>query len=127
MKTANYDQELAKAKIISYYKDLINAISKKDKALQSSLISLMGDSKAKEFKENYKQSSEKSDEDIMTLVMYQLKYGLSNKKLGEKFNVGRSHYAERVRELLQNNEELLERYNNLVNYYSERSAKPWSM
>ena len=113
----NFDQELAKSRIIEYYKDKINAISKKDAEMHSYLINLIGDSKVAYFKLNHK--SLDSNEDAMNLLMYQLKYALSNDKMREKFELDENDYINKVENIIKDKEELKERYKSLVSFYEK--------
>lgn len=116
----NFDQELAKSRIIEYYKELINAISKKDIEMHSYLINLIGDSKVIDFKLNHKSSSI-SNEDAINLLMYQLKYSLSNNKMKEKFELDITNYKNMIEKIIKNNEELKERYASLVFFYEKEA------
>lgn len=114
------NQELAKARLIDYYRDLINAILKKDIETVNVLIREIKDTKIKEFKEVHKFRDIKTDEEIMTLLNYQLKYSLSNNVMADKFHFDRTTYAQRVRKLIDDNPELKSRYEDLIKYYSMR-------
>ena len=116
----NFDQELAKSRIIEYYKELINAISKKDIEMHSYLINLIGDSKVIDFKLNHKSSSI-SNEDAINLLMYQLKYSLSNNKMKEKFELDITNYKNMIEKIIKDNEELKERYASLVFFYEKEA------
>lgn len=121
----NTNQEYAKANIIEYYRNLIDAISKKDISTQNVLIREIGDSKIVKFQAQHKNGDIKSNEDIMTLLNYQLKYAISSKKLAEKFNFDRAQYVRRVRDITSNMPELNMRYEELTDYHKERNFSQW--
>lgn len=123
----NYDQEQAKINVIDYYRNLIEAISKKDIATKNVLIREISDNKVIEFKNNHTNGDIKDDNDILTLLRYQLKYAVSNRKMGEKFHFDDANYARRVRKLIENNQELQNRYELLVNYNLESAVSQWKV
>lgn len=125
--TDTYNQELAKENVINYYRDLINAISKKDIATKNVLIREIGDTKIKMFKEQHKYGDIKSDEEILTLLDYQLKYAISSKKLAEKYKFSRVQYMRRVRDITANMPELNMRFEELTSYHKESSLSQWKM
>lgn len=110
----NTDQDLVKQNIISYYRDLINAESSKDMVTKKSLIDMVSDEKVAEIKkqieEDNKSIIELTNEELESLLNYQLKYTLSINELANTFGIDASIYQKRVEILIQSLPELKERY-----------------
>lgn len=119
------DQKLAKERVINYYQNLVNSLIKKDKAGINILLREISDSKIVECKKKINMEKNIIDEDIMTILMYQLKYGLSNYIIGEKFGFDSVNYANRVRNIIKDNIELSERYESLMRYNKEKAESMW--
>ena len=117
----DYNQEIARINIINFFRDYVNAIIEKDFLTKNSLIKLIDDSSVSEFFLNHKKTNYKTDEEMLLLINYQLKYAMSNKKMEEKFKFAYNGYIRRARSILQNYPELLERYEKLINYYAEKA------
>ena len=117
------DQEVVKIKIIVYYRDLLNALKNKDKNEINNLISKVSDYKANEIIRKREEGSRISDDDLETIINYQLKYSLSQIEIGKIFGINANHYSMRVQKFLETNNELKEPYEALTNYnaYMHRS------
>lgn len=101
----NSDQDLAKQNIISYYRELLNAISKQNNAEKYRLINLISDEKIATIKkslEEGKTSIETLDsKDIEELLKYQLKYALSVNELANTFGIDANIYEVKISEFLK--------------------------
>ena len=113
------NQKIAKENFISYYRELLNAISNKDKEAKKRLIEQIGDSKAIEFRNKERAINEKiTDEEMMTLLRYQLKYALTALNMKSIFGINRQNYQRRIQILLENDPELRSDYEYLADYNS---------
>ena len=115
----NYaDQDEAREKIVNFYRDLLNAFQSKNKEMVSYLVREVSDYKATQIFKNRKPGDTLKDEDIETIIKYQLKYALSKTFVCELFNIHKGNYISRVRSYLENHQELKEQYEDLIEYYS---------
>ena len=110
------NQDEAFKNFFEYYKNLFSAVKANDENEVKKLFAMIGDSKAAELKRTRKKGDLISEEDIETLVMYQLKYSLTINDIAKSFNIQRAHYSIRVGKFLEKNKELEEDYRNLYNY-----------
>ena len=117
------NQELAKARLIEYYRMLLNALLRKDVDTINVLLRELKDDEVREFKYRHKLGEIKTSEEMMSLIKYQLKYALSNNKMASMFHFDRNAYDERVRRELSNNPELESQYNNLIDYYRTNNVE----
>ena len=96
----NTDQDLVKQNIISYYRDLLNAISKKDNEEKARLINLVSDEKAslvkKSLEEGKTNISNLTDDEIEILFRYQIKYVLSVTEVANTFGIDAKIYEMRI-------------------------------
>lgn len=123
-----YNQEKARNRILNLYKDILLANKNKDKALKVSLIKEITDAKIVEFQKKWnahlngekfierKENKILTDEDIVAILNYQLKYSLTDYHICEQFSLNRQNYRERVRNYIQDNNELRCRYEELLDY-----------
>jgi len=130
----DYDQELAKSKILTLYRDMLLANKNNDKKEKVRIIKEVTDDKAAKFRKkwqdyvdnktevNRKSCKLISDEEIEVVLRYQLKYALTDYIVAEQFYINRPNYRLRVQQLLENNMELYRRYEQLAdrNNYDNR-------
>lgn len=112
------NQDLAKERFIDYYRELLKAISSKDLKEKRRLINMVTDSKVSEFKKRWKPGDKISDEDLRTLLNYQLKYALTTNTLVYNFNINRPNYQRRVYNLIETEPELKQDYEYLSDFNS---------
>lgn len=116
------DQSVAKLNFVNYYRELIEAIRHKNMETRNKLIALIGDKKAIELNKRIKETKNNNivislnEEDIVTLIQYQLKYLLTTKDIAYMFNLDRNNYQRRVASYLENNLELKNDYEALIAY-----------
>ena len=104
------DQLKARDNFLIYYRQLLNAIREKDEVEKKRLLEVISDAKVIEFKKNHKLNGRLSDDDILTLVNYQLKYALYGDTIEYTFDISRKTYQKRVNELLENYPEIKREY-----------------
>ena len=99
------NQRVAKERFVDFLNRLVNAAKENNKEKISEIMSEIYDKKAKIFKDNHVLNQDYNDEEIRTLVVYQLKYGLNNKALARIFNVGFTNYGKKVKQYFINHPE----------------------
>lgn len=112
------NQRIAKENFIAYYRELINAVRLKDIDKKKRLINLVTDAKAVEIKNNRKSGEVLSNDELETLIRYQIKYALAAKDMSVTFNVSRAHYNKIVINFLDNNKELKSDYESMADYFN---------
>lgn len=99
----NSDQELVKQNIISYYRELLYAISKKDNEEKIRLINMVSDEKAslvkKSLEDGTVNTASLTDEDVEVLFRYQIKYALSVTEVANTFGLDAKIYEMRISSL----------------------------
>ena len=116
-------QNVAKERFVDFLNRLITAAKEKDKEKINLIMSEISDKDAKKFKENHIFEKEYNDEEVRTLIVYQIKYGLSNKNLSTIFNVGFTNYGKKVKQYFINHPEdteLKSEYEFLSDYFSKK-------
>ena len=105
----NSDQELVKQNIISYYRELLYAISKKDNEEKIRLINMVSDEKAslvkKSLEDGTVNTASLTDEDVEVLFRYQIKYALSVTEVANTFGLDAKIYEMRISSLKALDEE----------------------
>ena len=112
------DQEEVKRKIIAYYKEYLDAYRNKDIEKIRKLIRSVTDYDIKKYKLTHVVGSPFTSDDIIALLKYQLKYGLSNNKMGEIFHIDSTKYSKNVYMILEQEQykDLKIRYERLMDY-----------
>lgn len=116
------NQEKARRNFVMYYHDLLEALRHKNRDEQARLLSIIGDSKAVSLKKKIRECNLKnekltlSEEDIETLLKYQLKYMLSGHEISYVFDIDRKNYNKRIQTFLEMHEDYRERYETLADY-----------
>lgn len=99
----NSDQELVKQNIISYYRELLYAVSKKDNEEKIRLINMVSDEKAslvkKSLEDGTVNTASLTDEDVEVLFRYQIKYALSVTEVANTFGLDAKIYEMRISSL----------------------------
>ena len=99
----NTDQELVKQNIISYYRELLYAVSKKDNEEKIRLINMVSDEKASLVKKSLEggivNTASLTDEDVEVLFRYQIKYALSVTEVANTFGLDAKIYEMRISSL----------------------------
>lgn len=99
----NSDQELVKQNIISYYRELLYAISKKDNEEKIRLINMVSDEKAslvkKALEDGTVNTASLTDEEVEVLFRYQIKYALSVTEVANTFGLDAKIYEMRISSL----------------------------
>lgn len=99
----NSDQELVKQNIISYYRELLYAISKKENEEKIRLINMVSDEKAslvkKSLEDGTVNTASLTDEEVEVLFRYQIKYALSVTEVANTFGLDAKIYEMRISSL----------------------------
>ncbi len=114
----SFDQEIAKNNIINFYNQYVQCLRKKDIEGIRLLLRNITDHYAQALRKKKEGDGIFTDEDILTMLKYQLKYGLKIKQISSIFMIDRNTYAERIQIILakEGNELLKEQYNQLFEY-----------
>jgi len=110
------DQEEAKRNIIAFYQELLTAVVKKDKAVQKFLIGRIADSRIKELIKEKHIDRNLSEEEILTILEYQLKYALDHNSVAGMLGISSENYRRRVLAAIAKDEDLKARYERLMDY-----------
>jgi len=111
------NQEEARKNVRYFYKELHNAF--KDNIKKNILFNMISDEKINIIKNSNKSIDILSNDEIISILKYQLKYALNNDQLVNEFNMDMEKYRERIQVVLLENELLNQRYNDLMNYCVE--------
>lgn len=110
------DQEEAKRNIIAFYQELLTAVVKKDKETQKFLIGIIADSRIKSLIKEKHLDRNLSDEEILVILEYQLKYALDHKDAAGMLGINPENYRRRVLAVISGDEELKTCYERLMDY-----------
>jgi len=110
----DYDQELARKNIIIFYKNLISALTNKDKDEQHKLVNLISDNDAVSVQKKSNNGILLSDNDILIIMRHQLKYAMSYRALASMFALNRPTMCARIDRLIGDDEELKDKYERLA-------------
>lgn len=113
----SYIEDIAKYNTVLFYKNLVNALLKKDNNYFNKVINEISDKDIQEFLNKPKDIL--NNKDILMLLKYQLKYSLSNKTMSNIFNIDELIYTNLLKNILNHNIELNNRYNELINNLKE--------
>ncbi len=117
-------QSQAKGKFIIYCDKLYLACKKNDKQSIKELLEILNDSKAMEVKLKHERFNEiLKDSDIITILLFQIKYMMSPTIVGEFFGIDRTGYSNRVRKLEDKYPELVSDFNYLCDFYNKYHNK----
>ena len=116
------DQELAKQKFMQYFYKICIAYSKKDIEEYKRLLRKIKDADFFEMLANKKDFY--TDEEIIRIVKYQIKYKLSNHQISELCNIADSNYRRRISKLLEKYPKLQLKYQALAdNFYNTYNGR----
>lgn len=108
------DQEKAKEKFISYFNSLKEAHQSKDKDKIRELLRVINDKDASTLMKEKKKGEPLTDNDILIILKYQLKYMLTSVTISKMFDFDRRNYGERVKRLESEHPELVAEYKELA-------------
>lgn len=112
-------QEDAKKEFIEFFNELVEANKKKDKEKIIELLNVISDKDAMSVIKKRKNGVNRlSEEDVLIILKYQLKYLLSTSKIEKIFQVHHSSYIPRVQSLREKYPVLVSQYEALteINY-----------
>lgn len=112
----NTNQEVARNNIITFYKDLLNAIRKRDVVTKKDLIESITDNKVSKILKKDIDINNMTDEEIFSILNYQLKYSLDITNLVNTLKINGLTYQKRVELFIQNQPELKTKYMTLCNH-----------
>lgn len=110
------DQNTARQEFLEYYRELINAIRTKDSESKKKLISVVSDARVAKIKNEREAGDLISDEEILAILNYQIKYALKQDEVADMFKINRSNYAKRALKLLESDTGLYKKYEYLSDY-----------
>lgn len=108
------DQEKAKERYISYFNSLKEAHQNKDKEKIRELLRVINDKDASIIRKERKKGESLTDNNILIILKYQLKYMLTSAEISRMFDLSRNNYRERVKRLENKYPELVAEYNELA-------------
>ena len=110
-------QEEAIKNFGDFFTRLNDAYLNKDTELIHEVLQEISDKKALDFKSKHGPNGKINDDEILTVLNYQLKYGLPTTIVSEFFNINRNTYYKRVVALEDNYPKLVSGYYYLSDYY----------
>lgn len=116
------NQENARNRFKEFIRDLTLACLDKDIAKFKNILSIFSDSGIREFALKHESGMKISDDDILMLLKYQIKYQLNRERLVEMVGINYRNYYRRTKELLEEHPELKADYEALVNFTSNIEA-----
>ena len=122
-KEFDFNSELpgvAKERFLTYLNRLQRAIKYGNEKLAKSILEELYDKEIVKFKRNHKPGDRISDEEILAMVKYQIKYLLSTNQLGKILNIDRSNYSKRLQSLFPNYPDLQKKYDLLTNMLEDK-------
>ena len=109
---------VAKERFLAYLNRLQRAIIYGNEKLAKSILEELYDKEIVKFKQMHKPRDPITDEEMLAIVKYQIKYSLSTTKLGEILGINRISYAKRLQKILVDYPELERKHELLVNRQS---------
>ena len=85
-----------------------------------SILEELYDKEIVKFKRNHEFGERISDEEILAMVKYQIKYLLSNNQLGKILNISKRNYSARLQKLLPNYPDLQKKHDLLTNMLEDK-------
>ena len=116
------NQENARNKFKKFIRDLTLACLDKDIAKFKNILSIFFFFFIREFALKHESGMKISDDDILMLLKYQIKYQLNRERLVEMVGINYRNYYRRTKELLEEHPELKADYEALVNFTSNIEA-----
>lgn len=110
-------QEEAMNNFVDFFTRLTNAYLNKDVELIHEVLLEISDKKALDFRAKHAKGGIISDEEILTIVEYQLKYGLPTNVVTQHFKISRSNYCQRVVALEDKYPKQVSNYYYVSDYY----------
>ena len=111
------NQDIARAGVIDFYRNLITVYLQKDTEALNELMQNLTDKKARNIMNNRKSGDSISDDDLETILNYQLKYSLTTAQTASAFTIQQSNYRTRLTKYFADHPDLEERYNALADYH----------
>lgn len=118
-------QDVAKEKFIKFYERLLRAFRYRNKKLFIAILSEIDDSCVVNLKNNHKLGSSYTDEEILMIVKYQIKYSLTIQSLLNTFHISKKVYSRRLKEILPNYPDLQMKFEFLMDFYRKSSKDQW--
>jgi len=113
------DQVVSVKDVINYLFQFKTARKNKDKIELKRLIDQIDDSQVAMLLSQRTKGSDLSDENIRTILKYQIKYGLHTFKLAELFGLHRGSYVNRIHALPSDDFVLVNYFEYIANFYEQ--------
>lgn len=118
------NQEQATSNFIAFYNELVESAKNKDKEKIQEVMEVLKDTKAiKLMKREIPGTSKLTDEEILTILKYQIKYMLGVSQTASYFKIDRGLYAKRVRSLQDNYYDLVSDFDYLSDFYYKSNKR----
>lgn len=116
------NQEEAKQNFIEFFNKLVTAGKSNNKEEISNVLATISDRKAMQImRREGRGTSKLSDEQILAILKYQIKYMLETKSIARIFNIDRGTYSSRVRNLGPEYANLISDFDYLSDFYHNAS------
>jgi len=110
------DQELAKANLLAYYHELLQATIKHDRDTQVLLINKISDVEIKSVVLKSKSGKRLTNDEYLIVLNYQLKNAVPSRIITEMLGVDKNTYINHVRLLMEEDDSLRFRYERLADF-----------
>lgn len=108
------EQEKAKEKFTNYFNSLKEAYQNKDKEKIRELLRVINDKDAIKLMKDKKEQQRLTDEEVLIMLKYQLKYMLTSKETSKIYSIDRGTYHDRIKKLESEYPELVAEYSELA-------------
>ena len=116
---------VAKERFLTYLNRLQRAIKYGNEKLAKSILEELYDKEIVKFKRNHEFGERISDEEILAMVKYQIKYSLTMQSLLNTFHINKKVYSRRLKEILPNYPDLQTKFEFLMDFYRKSSKNEW--
>lgn len=113
-------KEKSQERFREFFASLSTAIMKKDMNKAQELINTLGDTKAINVKAKHAKKENLTNEDILVILKYQLKYCCSTETVCSSFKMSKNNYIKRVMELEDQYPEYINNFYYLEDYYNNQ-------
>ena len=117
-------QDVAKSKFYLFFKELCEAVIAKDKDKQTKVLSEIYDTEINEFRKKHKPGMIISENEMVALIKYQIKYSLTVTRMAELFGLRKETYMAKASEILPKYPDLKSKYDFLSAFFYNNYNKP---
>lgn len=118
-----FDQDSAKSEFITYFNKLKQAYLNRDIEAFKKQVQELNDSDAIKIKKEHEKNHRRSDEEILIILNYQLKYAISSTAIEKIFSIKRAMYKDRVEALADRYPLLVSNFHYLSDFFNYRNIE----